>query len=197
MTLNGAHTIAELRDLMNAYDSQFSALSQAFDAAAASWHAADDAGATQWKADFDAWNAGSWQPARDHANTVLAGTSTVLQDIETDESTYQATAAAFAPMTDLDRRFRQAPTQVAAKAPTYADTPQPVAHDADLGAYKATDAATRAMPNVIKTAIATAAPGLVPKTADQSNYKALTGTQWALIIGGTVVGLGVILKIAK
>lgn len=194
MTVLGAHTVAELRDLLNAYNYQQGELEKAADGARDHWVSQDAAGWTQWKADYDSWNA-SYQPVRTAANTLLAATATTLQNVVTAEPQYQDLAKAFAPMADLDRRFRQGPA--AAVAPSYGANPQPTAPDADLGAYKATDAGTRAMPDFVKTGVATFAGGLVPQTADAKNYKPISKTAWALLALGAVVSLGVFVKVAK
>lgn len=194
MTIAGSHTVAELRDVLNAYNYQQDQLAKAADGGRDNWVAKDAAGWNQWKADYDSWNA-SYQPVRDAANTLLAATATMLQNVTTCEPQYQALATAFAPMADLDRRFRQGPS--AAVAPSYDQNPQPTAPDADLGAYQASDAATRAMPDAVKTGIATFAPGLVPQTADAKNYTPISTTTWVLLAAGLVVGLGVVIKVAK
>lgn len=51
--------------------------------------------------------------------------------------------------------------------------PQPKATDIDQKTYVAANAAAQAMPSPVKTLIATVAPGLVPKTADQKSYRSL------------------------
>src|SRR5258708_11166302 len=106
MTILGSHTLAELRDLLNAYNYQFDQLSRAADGARSQWAGINPSEANAWKTEFDAWNNTVWQPARNAANTALNNTSTFLQNATTDEPTYQATAAAFMPLTDFDRRLR-------------------------------------------------------------------------------------------
>jgi hypothetical protein len=182
MTILGKHTISELRDLLKAYDYQFDELSRAFDTASSEWANADTGGRDTWKRDFDAWNASTWQPARNRANTSLAGTATSLQDITTDEPTYQATATAFAPLVDFDRRLRTAPKAAAAYAPDYKSNPQPTAVDADLGAYKSADASTK----VIEAAAKAANP-----------LAGLSTTQKILYGAAAFVGLALFVKIAK
>jgi hypothetical protein len=192
MTILGKHTVAEIRDLLNAYNYQYDSLSRAFDGAKSQWLSQEPTTATQWKNDFDAWNSDVWQPARTKANTVLNSTVTTMQTLTTDETTYQMLAASFLPLTDFDRRFRASSVRVA--APKYENNPQPQAPDADLGAYKNVDAGTQAMPDAVKKFIATVAPGLVPKTADEPNYKPVSKTTWVLLGAGVAVVLGIALK---
>jgi hypothetical protein len=73
--------------------------------------------------------------------------------------------------------------------------PQPTATDYDLTSYQALDTTTRSMPSFIKTAIATVAPGLVPKTSDQSSYKPLSTTTEILIAIGIIAGIVLVGKV--
>src|SRR4029077_17280833 len=113
MTIQGKHTIAELRDLLDAYNYQQSELEKAAAGAKDNWIYNNPMSQQAWQEDYNSWNI-SYQPVRTRANTVLGGTSSIFQNVETDEPTYQALAAAFLPMADLDKRFRASPVGSAA-----------------------------------------------------------------------------------
>lgn len=188
------NTVAELRDLMSSYDYQQTELEKAAAGAANVWIGNNADEYRKWKADYDMWNS-TYQPVRTMANTKLAGTMTSFQSLTDATVEYQALAGAFKPMVDLDGRMRA--SHVGNAAPKYENNPQPQAFDVGIAAFKATDAATRAMPDAVKGAIGNLTPGLAPKNADAAKYKSLTTTQKVLIGVGAFFGLALFVKVAK
>jgi hypothetical protein len=179
VTILGQHTAHELTDLLDAYDYQLGQLDAAGQRVSATWMAADDAGYLGWIADLASFKA-RYVPVA--AKGRASAAACLLQDTGLVEDDWIACTVAFSPLNALDLRMRQAPAAVAAQAPTYPANPQPTAPDADLGAFKAADVATRG----IDAAVKAAGSSLMPSTK-------------TLVIAGVcaALGLGLVLKVAK
>jgi len=194
MTLLGQHTASELRDLVTDKDAQIAQVDAAY-------HAHENAVDASWKSDWDAMKT-RYQAARDRASLALtiAKTSVVPDNLLAAEKEYQGILSALqrdpGRYTDQDwQGLYNRLTQAIGSAPPVVAV-QPQSTDVDLAAYQGLDQATRDMPDWVKRGVATVAPGLVPKTADQPNYKPVS--KWVWYAGGAaaVVTLLVAGKVA-
>ena len=168
MSVLGKQTVAELKDLLAAKDYTVGQLDRAYADFAPSWVNRDPQGFTDWTSDWNALHRryesarASAQRAIDLAKVNVLGDSLIVADVE-----YHGMLTA---LKQVDGTITKGDLQelvnritAAGKAPDLSQTPQPTAQDADLGAYKAADAAVKVVEGAGESLKKSAASLLTPK----------------------------------
>ncbi len=173
-TINGAHSLAEVRELLKAKDYEHGQMQAAADKIGAVGIAAKDpTWAADWKAFLD-----RYKKARDAAMTtgILGSPDGPLAGVTPAEGTWQMilntlTRDPSKPYTDQDEQGLFNRLTKAGAAPDVSKVPQPATKDIDLGIYQKADDLTKQIDKVVP-----------PSPAKNP---------WPWVIGGAaVLGLG-------
>jgi hypothetical protein len=203
-TVGGLYTIAELKDLLNAKDSDMANLSTMANQFFATWQKQNPNAANAWHNDWQALIA-RYASAKSSAQTQITISTSFLPDsMVPADGTYRDVLTALNPawqtngsapgsLSDLTQRISLA----GASTVGLASTPQPKgSSDVDLNAFNKVNQATPYIPAAVKAAVGALAPNVVPtdKTQSQFDPSSFVKDHWeGLTIGG--VGLLVTLKL--
>lgn len=168
MTVLGKQTVAELKDLLAAKDYTVGQLDRAYADFAPTWVNRDPTGFVDWTTDWNAFH-GRYEGARTAAQRAIefaklnpVGDSLLVADTEY-QGVLRALKQVDGTITKGDLQDLYNRIAAAGKTPDVSHTPQPVAPDADLRAYKAADATVKAVETIGKDIAKPAASLFTPK----------------------------------
>jgi hypothetical protein len=202
-TVGGLYTIAELKDLLNAKDSDMANLSTMANQFFATWQKQNPNAANAWHNDWQAL-IGRYASAKSSAQTIASSNYFLPDNMTPADGPYRDVLTALNPawqtngsapgsLSDLSQRIALAGASTAGLAPT----PQPgQKSDVDLNTFNKVNQATPYIPAAVKAAVGALAPNIVPtdKSKPEFDPASFVKDHWeGLTIGG--VGLLVTLKV--